>query len=116
MAEELRAALIGYGLAGEAFHAPLISAVKGMRLDAIVTTDEARRQRAAERFPHAELFAEAGEVWEQAEAFDVAVVATPNRTHVPVAEAALDAGLPVVVDKPLAPTPGEARALAAAGA
>ena len=42
---------------------------------------------------------------------DLVVVASPNRTHVPVARAALDAGLPVVVDKPLAGTAGEAQAL-----
>lgn len=34
---------------------------------------------------------------------DLAVVATANRVHVPIAEACLDAGLHVVVDKPVAP-------------
>jgi predicted dehydrogenase len=43
---------------------------------------------------------------------DLVVVASPNRTHVPVARAALKAGLPVVVDKPLAAGAAEARALA----
>ena len=39
----------------------------------------------------------------------MAVVTTPNVTHVPLALAALDAGLAVVVDKPFAPTVTEAR-------
>ena len=45
------------------------------------------------------------------DALDLVVVATPNRQHVPMARAALAAGLPVVVDKPLAPTAAEGRAL-----
>ena len=42
------------------------------------------------------------------------VVAAPNRTHVPLALAALDAGLHVVVDKPLAASVTDAERLAAA--
>ena len=45
------------------------------------------------------------------EEVDIAVVATPNREHVPVARAALDAGVHVVVDKPLAVTASEGREL-----
>jgi scyllo-inositol 2-dehydrogenase (NADP+) len=41
------------------------------------------------------------------------VVAAPNRAHVPLARASLRAGLPVAVDKPLAPTAAEGRELAA---
>jgi len=44
---------------------------------------------------------------------ELVVVAVPNRAHVGVAMAALDAGLPVVVDKPLAPTVDDGRRLAA---
>lgn len=46
-----------------------------------------------------------------AEDLDVAVVATPNRTHVPLGLAALEAGLHVVLDKPMAPTAEGARRL-----
>ena len=38
---DLRAAVIGYGLAGETLHTPLISAVPGIEVAAIVTRDEA---------------------------------------------------------------------------
>lgn len=41
------------------------------------------------------------------------MIASPNRTHVPLATAAIQAGLPVVVDKPLAGSAAEARELAA---
>ena len=111
MAEELRAALIGFGLSGEAFHAPLISAVPGIELAAIVSRDSQRRDRAHSQYPDAELFGEADEVWRHADRFDVAVVAAPNRAHVPLASAAIEAGLDVVVDKPLAASASAAREL-----
>ncbi|CAM5710460.1 Inositol 2-dehydrogenase/D-chiro-inositol 3-dehydrogenase [Streptomyces glaucescens] len=47
---------------------------------------------------------------------DLIVIASPNKTHVPLATAALEAGLPVVVDKPVAGTAAEARGLAALAA
>jgi predicted dehydrogenase len=40
------------------------------------------------------------------------VIASPNESHAPLARAAIDAGLPVVVDKPLALNAAEARDLA----
>ena len=43
------------------------------------------------------------------------VVATPNRAHVPLAMAALERELAVVVDKPLAPSAQDAERLVAAG-
>lgn len=108
-----RVALIGYGLAGAVFHAPLIAAEPGLRLAGIVTSDEARRAQARADHPEAELLGSADEVWAACERFDLVVVAAPNRAHVPLAQGAIAAGLPVVVDKPLAATADEARAVVA---
>ena len=108
----LRVALVGYGVGGAAFHAPLVAATPGLTLAAIVTADPARRAQAAAAHPGARLLPDADAVWADAAAYDLAVVTTPNRTHVPLARAALAAGLPVVVDKPLAVTAADARALA----
>lgn len=108
---DLRVAVIGYGLAGESFHAPLIAASPGLRVAAIVTSDPERSAAARSRYPGATVLPSAPEVWAMADELDLAVVGTPNRTHVALATAALDAGLPVVVDKPLAPSADEARAL-----
>lgn len=109
-------ALLGYGLAGEAFHAPLIAATPGLHLRAIVTSDPERTRRARERYPDVEVVVAAAELWRRTGdlGLDLAVLATPNRTHLPLAEAALAAGLAVVVDKPLTPTAEEARRLIAA--
>ena len=107
----IRVGLIGYGLAGSAFHAPLIAATPGMRLTAVVTANPERARQARERHPGVEIVDSAERLWERAPELDLAVIATPNRTHVPLAMAALDAGLPVVVDKPLAATAGDGRRL-----
>ncbi|MFF9590880.1 Gfo/Idh/MocA family oxidoreductase [Streptomyces sp. NPDC014646] len=108
----LRVGLIGYGLAGSVFHAPLIAAAEGLALDTVVTSDEERRARARAEFPAARLAASPEELWQRADELDLVVIASPNRTHVPLATTAIEAGLPVVVDKPIAGTAAEARRLA----
>jgi scyllo-inositol 2-dehydrogenase (NADP+) len=108
-----RVGLIGYGLAGSVFHAPLIAATGGLALDTIVTSSPERRLQARAEHPDARLADSADELWGRADELDLIVVASPNRTHVPLARAALEAGLPVVVDKPLAATAAEAEELAA---
>lgn len=106
-----RVALIGYGLAGSAFHAPLIAATEGLALTAVVTGDPDRRARALDRYPDVEILSSADDLWHRAGDIDLVVVASPNSSHVPLAEAALMAGLPVVVDKPVAATADAARHL-----
>jgi predicted dehydrogenase len=110
----IRTALIGYGLAGRVFHAPLIAAAGGMELTAVVTRDRGRRAAAEREHPGVALLESADEIWPRRDEFDLVVIATPNRTHVGLALAAIAAALPVVVDKPLAPSAGEAREILAA--
>jgi predicted dehydrogenase len=104
----LRVALIGYGLGGSVFHAPLISVTPRLSLDAIVTSDPERQSLARQRFPHARVGPTVEDLLRRADEFDLAVVTVPNAAHVAVAEAALRAGLSAVVDKPVAPTVEEA--------
>ncbi|MCM2392208.1 Gfo/Idh/MocA family oxidoreductase [Streptomyces albipurpureus] len=115
-ASPLRVALIGYGVAGSFFHAPLIAAAKDLVLDTIVTSDPQRRARAGSEFPGVRFASTADELWERPDELDLIVVASPNKTHVPIATAALTLGIPVVVDKPIAGTAAEARELAALAA
>ena len=109
----VRVALIGYGVAGAIFHAPLITATSGMSIAAIVTRSPARQQQAHHDFPTADIFATADQLWSQAPHFDLVVVAAPNRLHVPLGIAALNAGLPVVIDKPMAASVADAERLIA---
>ncbi|MGW3266581.1 Gfo/Idh/MocA family protein [Streptomyces sp. NPDC001056] len=113
MSTSLRVGLIGYGLAGSVFHAPLIAATEGLALDTVVTSNPERQRQARDDFPDVTLARTAEELLARAGELDLVVLASPNRTHVPLATAALEAGLPVVVDKPVAGTAAEARALAA---
>ena len=107
-------AVVGYGLAGEVFHAPLIDAVPDLSLVSIVTANPERAARARERYPGANVLADVEAVWNAAGAHDLVVVATPNRSHVPVALGAIEAGRHVVVDKPFTPTSAEGHRVAAA--
>ena len=109
----LRVALVGYGLAGSVFHAPLIASTEGLVLDTVVTSNEERRAQARAEFPDVRLASSPDELWSRADELDLLVIASPNKTHVALATAALEAGLPVVVDKPIAGTAAEARELAA---
>jgi predicted dehydrogenase len=109
--EEIRVAVLGYGLAGRAFHAPLVAATPGMRVAAVVTADPERATAARAEHPGARVVPSADELWAAPGDLDLVVVAAPNRAHVPLARAAIAAGLAVVVDKPLAATAAEGRAL-----
>ncbi|MFF3322101.1 Gfo/Idh/MocA family oxidoreductase [Streptomyces sp. NPDC002889] len=110
----LRVGLVGYGLAGSVFHAPLIASTEGLALDTIVTSNPERREQARADLGDGVRFADSPEeLWARADELDLVVIASPNKTHVPIATAALEAGLPVVVDKPIAGTAAEARELAA---
>ncbi len=111
MSPPIRVALLGYGLAGAVFHAPLIAAVEGLELAAIVTRDEKRRTRARRDHPSAAVLGSPEEVWERAGDLDLVVVAAANRAHVPLARSSIQAGLAVVVDKPLAASADEGRSL-----
>jgi scyllo-inositol 2-dehydrogenase (NADP+) len=112
-APDIRVALIGYGLAGACFHAPLIAVTAGLKLVTIVTSDPERRRRARLEHPGAHVVDGADRVFEHASGHDLVVIATPNRTHVPLAMSALAAGQAVIVDKPFAPTAEAARRVVA---
>src|SRR4051812_31550036 len=102
----LRVGIAGYGLSGAVFHAPLVEAVDGLDLAAILTRSPERAARAADAHPGARIVADVDAL---TDGVDVLVVATPNSSHVEVALAGLRRGLAVVVDKPLATTAADAR-------
>jgi scyllo-inositol 2-dehydrogenase (NADP+) len=112
----LRVALIGYGLAGRVFHGPLLRATPGLIVTAIVVNNRGRRDRAAVDFPEAVLLSSADDLWARREDFDLVVIATPPGSHTQHAETAIDAGLALVVEKPLATNADDARRLIARAA
>ncbi|MHA6720316.1 oxidoreductase [Sphingomonas sp. RS6] len=104
----IRTGLIGFGLGGTAFHAPLIEAVPGLELSAVATS---RVDAVKAAYPSARVADADALIADQS--IDVIVLSTPNATHYPLARAALMAGKHVVVDKPFAQTPDEAAELIA---
>jgi scyllo-inositol 2-dehydrogenase (NADP+) len=115
MPETVRVGLIGYGMAGQVFHAPIITGVPGLHLAKIRETKPANIQLAHQRYPYAEVVADTEAILAD-ETIDVVVIATPNHTHFALAEAALLARKHVVVDKPFTVTSAEADALIALAA
>ncbi len=105
--DTLRVALIGYGLAGRVFHAPLLTAA-GLTVTSVVTRNPERAAQVAADLPQARVLPAAEDVWTAADDHDLVVVASDNASHAPLAKSALGHGLPVVVDKPLAVTAADA--------
>lgn len=104
----IRVGLVGFGLAGRVFHAPLIASVEGLELAAVV---ERNSDKAAERYPGITTYRSLEELLADA-SIKLVVVATPNSTHFPITLAALEAAKNVVVDKPVALTAAEITQLA----
>jgi len=99
----IRVGLVGFGMAGRVFHAPLLSSVEGLELAAVV---ERHTDNAAQRYPGITTYRTLEDLLADS-SLGLFVVATPNASHFEVARQILDAGKNVVVDKPMAITSGE---------
>lgn len=86
-------------MAGQIFHAPIISAVENLSLKAIQTSNFANIKIAKQKYPNAEIVSETSALLSR-EDIDLIVVATPNDTHFAMAKVALEANKHVVVEKP----------------
>jgi predicted dehydrogenase len=105
----LRVAIVGYGLAGRFFHAPLVAATDGLEVGAVVTSSPQRSEQVRAEHPAARVVPDLEQLW--ALEPQLVVVATPNSSHVEIAAAAVDRRVPVVVDKPLAVTAADGESL-----
>jgi scyllo-inositol 2-dehydrogenase (NADP+) len=94
----------------------LIANTDGFALTAVVTGNPERAAAARERYPGIRVVPTVDELLAKPDALDLVVVASPNRTHVPIGLAAIEAGLPVVIDKPVAATVADAERLRDAAA
>jgi predicted dehydrogenase len=86
--------------------------VPGLSLASIVTANPQRAEQARSAHPGAEVLPSAEALFAAAESHDLVVVAAPNREHVQLGLAAVEAGLHLVVDKPLAASVADAERLA----
>jgi predicted dehydrogenase len=104
----LNVGVIGYGLAGATFHAPVIEHCGRARVAGIAT---AQAERAQADYPNAAIVSDFDALIARDDIACV-VVATPNDTHFDLARRALEAGKHVVVDKPVTLSSADARTLA----
>ncbi len=112
----IRTAVAGFGLSGSVFHAPLLAANPSYSLDVVSTSDAGRKAAAAARYPGTRIVDTPAEILARAGDLDLLVLGTPPATHYPLAKAALEAGLDVVVDKPFTVRSAEGEELIALAA
>ena len=107
----LRAGLVGVGLVAQAEHAfYLWEERERFAFAAIADPSHAARTAVGERYGVTELHADVAPLLELG--LDAVVIAAPDAVHAEVALAALDAGVNVFCEKPLALTVADCRAVA----
>lgn len=99
-ADRPRIGVVGTGWWATQFHLPGLTGYDGAEVTAIADPDSQKLAAAAERFavPHA--YAKATELYASG-LVDGVVIAVPHVHHYPLARAALDAGLHVLIEKPM---------------
>ncbi|HZS96459.1 MAG TPA: oxidoreductase [Terriglobales bacterium] len=109
MTNPINVGLVGFGLAGQVFHAPLIHANPNLRLSHILVR---RGDEAKKRYPEAKIVRDLESLLRES-SVHLIVVATPNTSHLEIAAQSLQAGKHVVVDKPFTITSTDADELIA---
>jgi UDP-N-acetylglucosamine 3-dehydrogenase len=107
-ARTLRAAVVGLGAMG-ANHARVYAEIDGVELAAVADTNAARVEQATRRRT-ARGYAGIDRLLAE-ERVDLLTVAVPTRAHVEVAARAIERGVPLLVEKPLAATLDEGERL-----
>jgi UDP-N-acetylglucosamine 3-dehydrogenase len=104
-----RALIAGLGHMGS-LHARVLSQIDGVEIAAAVDPDAARRERFARGHRRAAAYATIGEAIERIDV-DFACIATPAAMLPVLGRAAIDAGIPLLIEKPLAVDEQDALAL-----
>lgn len=108
--KDIKVGLIGFGMAGRVFHAPLIDHVDGLQLVSIRETKNNNIAIIKDRYPNVNIVDNSEAIISDSE-IELVVIATPNKYHFEIAKQALLAGKHVVVDKPFTVTSTEAQEL-----
>ncbi len=103
----INGAIIGFGMAGRVFHAPVISSVQEINLKKICTADPDRTDMIKKLYPEVMPVSDAEDIFKD-DAIELVVIATPNTSHFSLAKKAILAGKHVIVDKPFTVTANEA--------
>lgn len=112
MSKIINTGIVGFGIAGQVFHAPFIHMLPGFRLKKLSTTNPKNIAIAETTYPEAEIVSDAQEIINDP-AIELVVIGTPNTSHLPLAKAALLAGKHVLLEKPFTITSADADELIA---
>ena len=107
MKKIIKTGIIGFGVGGNTFHAPIIATTEGLQISKIRARKESEVNLAKDRYPDAVITDSADDIINDPD-IELIVIATPNDSHHPLAKQALLAGKHVVVDKPFAITSADA--------
>src|SRR5262249_14504350 len=105
--KRFRLGIVGTGQITAARHLPAALSSPLLEVTALVDADRSRAGRLVADFGLGAV--SAGSVGEVLDRVDGIVIATPNHTHRAVALAAIGAGKPVLIEKPIANTSEEGR-------
>jgi myo-inositol 2-dehydrogenase / D-chiro-inositol 1-dehydrogenase len=109
MTAPVRFALAGFGAWGK-LHAQSIAAHSEAKLVAIAAPSETSQAEARKLYPDAHVFSDARQMIEKVD-FDIIDIVTPSSTHREIAEAAMERGRHVLLEKPMAISLNDCRAL-----
>lgn len=96
----VRVGLVGYGSSGRGFHAPIILRA-GLELAAVSTSNNDRAAQVRADHPGVQVVADLDALLDLP-GLDLVVLASPSGVHAEQAARVVEAGIPLVVDKPLA--------------
>ncbi|MGU3647276.1 Gfo/Idh/MocA family protein [Microbacterium sp. C23T] len=102
MTTDLRIGVVGAGLMGADHIARITNRIAGAVVSAVIEPDQGRAQAAAANAPGAASFARIEDAIAE-NAVDAVLIAVPGQFHEPVLVPALEAGLPILCEKPLTP-------------
>lgn len=106
----LKIGIVGTGGIGSGAHMPAYAKVESVKMTAVCDVNEARAKEVAEKFGVPKVYSDYNEMF-KSEELDGVSVCTQNRYHAPVTIAALNAGINVLCEKPIAMNVDEATAM-----
>lgn len=112
MQQSINVGLIGFGMAGQVFHAPLITSVQGLRLHKVYARRPEQQAILQAKYPDTIISTVVDDIINDPE-IDLVVIAAANAVHFSLTREALLAGKHVVVEKPFTNTVAEADELIA---
>jgi predicted dehydrogenase len=108
----LRVGIVGCGAVVERFHLPASTFIPSISIEALVDRDQGRAKRLADMYGVRHVFADYREI---IGGVDAAIIALPHNLNAHVASEFLTAGIPILVEKPLAVTAEEAKSVVLVG-